>query len=37
MSVFFGTDEIDATGLEVVSEKEIGLGSKADFSISKRR
>lgn len=35
MSVFFGTDEIDATGLEVVSEKEIGLGSKADFQLVK--
>lgn len=33
MSVFFGTDEIDATGMEIVSEKEIGLGSKADFQI----
>ena len=35
MSVFFGTDEIDATGMEIVSEKEIGLGSKADFQIIK--
>ena len=33
MSVFFGTDEIDAEGLEIVSEKEIGLGSKADFHL----
>ncbi len=35
MSVFFGTDEIDGTGMEIVSEKEIGLGSKADFQIVK--
>jgi hypothetical protein len=35
MSVFFGTDEIDAKGLEVVAEKEIGLGSKADFQLVK--
>jgi hypothetical protein len=35
MSVFFGTDEIDATGMEIVAEKEIGLGSKADFQIVK--
>ena len=35
MSVFFGTDEIDAAGMEIVSEKEIGLGSKADFQIVK--
>jgi Zinc carboxypeptidase len=35
MSVFFGTDEIDAEGLEIVSENEIGLGSKADFQLVK--
>jgi hypothetical protein len=35
MSVFFGTDEIDGTDMEIVSEKEIGLGSKADFQIVK--
>lgn len=35
MSVFFGTDEIDATGMEIISEKEIGLGSKVDFQIVK--
>ena len=35
MSVFFGTDEIDAEGLEIISEKEIGLGSKADFQLVK--
>ncbi len=35
MSVFFGTDEIEAEGLEVVSENEIGLGSKADFQLVK--
>jgi hypothetical protein len=33
MSVFFGTDEISATDLEIVSEKEISLGSKADFQL----
>jgi hypothetical protein len=33
MSVFFGTDEIDATDMEIVSDKEIGLGSKADFQL----
>jgi hypothetical protein len=33
MSVFFGTDEIDATDMEIVAEKEIGLGSKADFQL----
>jgi hypothetical protein len=36
MSVFFGTDEIDATGMEIISEKEIGLGSKVDFQIVKK-
>ena len=35
MSVFFGTDEIEAEGLEIVSEKEINLGSKADFQLVK--
>ena len=35
MSVFFGTDEIQAEGLEIVSEKEINLGSKADFQLVK--
>ncbi len=35
MSVFFGTDEIEATGMEIIAEKEIGLGSKADFQIVK--
>ena len=35
MSVFFGTDEVDATGMEIVAEKEIGLGLKADFQIVK--
>ena len=35
MSVFFGTDEIDATDMKIVSEKEIGLGSKADFQLIK--
>ena len=35
MSVFFGTDEIKADGLEIVSEKEINLGSKADFQLVK--
>jgi hypothetical protein len=35
MSVFFGTDEIEATDMEIVAEKEIGLGSKADFQIVK--
>ncbi len=35
MSVFFGTDEIEAKGLEIISEKEIGLGSKADFQLVK--
>jgi hypothetical protein len=35
MSVFFGTDEIEAEGMEIVAEKEIGLGSKADFQIVK--
>lgn len=33
MSVFFGTDEIDATGLTFNAEKEIGLGQKADFEL----
>lgn len=33
MSVFFGTDEIEANGMEIVSEKEVGLGSKADFQL----
>ena len=35
MSVFFGTDEIEAEDLEIVSEKEINLGSKADFQLVK--
>jgi len=35
MSVFFGTDEIDATGMEMIADKEIGLGSKADFQLTK--
>ena len=35
MSVFFGTDEIQAEGLEIVSEKEIILGLKADFQLVK--
>jgi hypothetical protein len=35
MSVFFGTDEIEAEGLEIVSEKETVLGSKADFQLVK--
>ncbi len=35
MSVFFGTDEIDATGLTFNAEKEIGLGQKADFELVK--
>jgi hypothetical protein len=35
MSVFFGTDEIEAEGLEIVAEQEIGLGSKADFQLVK--
>ena len=35
MSVFFGTDEIEATELEIVSETEIGLGTKADFQLVK--
>ena len=35
MSVFFGTDEIDATDMEIVAEKEISLGFKADFQIVK--
>ncbi|MES2518337.1 MAG: M14 family zinc carboxypeptidase [Bacteroidota bacterium] len=35
MSVFFGTDEINATGLEIIAEKEIGLGSKANFQLVK--
>lgn len=35
MSVFFGTDEIDATGLELVAEKGISLGMKADFTLLK--
>ncbi|MDZ7900660.1 MAG: M14 family zinc carboxypeptidase [Arcicella sp.] len=35
MSIFFGTDEIEAEGLEIVAEKEIGLGSKADFQLVK--
>ncbi len=35
MSVFFGTDEIDAMGMEIIAEKEISLGSKADFQIVK--
>eukprot|EP00388_Colpodella_angusta_P003044 GDKJ01010889.1.p1 GENE.GDKJ01010889.1~~GDKJ01010889.1.p1 ORF type:complete len:424 (-),score=72.42 GDKJ01010889.1:307-1413(-) len=35
MSVFFGTDEIDATGLTFSAEKEIGLGQKADFELVK--
>ena len=35
MSVFFGTDEIQAEGLEIISEKEINLGSKADFQLVK--
>lgn len=33
MSVFFGTHEIEATSLEIVSGKEVGLGSKADFQL----
>ena len=36
MSVFFGTDEIEATGMEIIAEKEIGLGSKADFQLVKQ-
>lgn len=35
MSVFFGTDEIDATGLTFSAEKEIGLVQKADFELVK--
>ena len=35
MSVFFGTDEIEAMGMEIIAEKEIGLGSKADFQLVK--
>lgn len=35
MSVFFGTDEIDATGLTFSAEKEIALGQKADFELVK--
>ena len=35
MSVFFGTHEIEAEGLEIISENEIGLGSKADFQLVK--
>lgn len=35
MSVFFGTEEIDATGMEIIAEKEIVLGAKADFQIIK--
>ena len=35
MSVFFGTDEVEATGLEIISEKEVGLGSKANFQLVK--
>ncbi|MCU0470276.1 MAG: peptidase M14 [Arcicella sp.] len=35
MSVFFGTDEIDASNMEIITENEIALGSKADFQIAK--
>ena len=35
MSVFFGTHEIEAEGLEIISENEVGLGSKADFQLVK--
>lgn len=35
MSVFFGTDEIEARGMEIIADKEIGLGSKADFQLIK--
>jgi hypothetical protein len=35
MSVFFGTDEINAEGLQLVSESPIKIGSKADFSLQK--
>jgi len=35
MSVFFGTDELEASGMKIVSEKEITLGSKADFQLVK--
>jgi hypothetical protein len=36
MSVFFGTDEIEAIDMEIISEKEISLGSKADFKMVKQ-
>ncbi len=36
MSVFFGTDEIEAMGMEIIAEKEIGLGSKANFQLVKQ-
>ena len=35
MSVFFGTDEIEAKGMEIVSEEEVRLGSKTDFQLVK--
>ncbi len=35
LSVFFGVEEIDATGLEVGSEKPIELNQKADFRLMK--
>lgn len=35
MSVFFGIDEIEAEGLEIVSESEIILGLKANFQLVK--
>lgn len=35
MSVFFGTDEIDAMGMEIIADKEIGLGAKANFQLVK--
>ncbi len=35
MSVFFGTDEIDATGLTFSATQEISLGQKAEFELVK--
>jgi hypothetical protein len=35
MSVFFGTDEIEASGLTIEAKKPIRLGSKADFNLVK--
>jgi Zinc carboxypeptidase len=35
MSVFFGTDEIDATGMEIIAEEGIVLGAKGNIQLVK--